>query len=106
HAATALETTSIHLTIGVAALTMLDVLQSVVDSLAGVGEFRKSLPTGIDPADQGSMAAIATKVMAEVAETMRQRAPELSADSAARLSRRHAHRTRPVAVRPLASLAA
>ncbi|MET0701605.1 MAG: cupin domain-containing protein [Mycobacterium sp.] len=106
HSAAALETTSIHLTIGVGALTVLDVLQSVVDSLANVGEFRKSLPTGIDPADQGAMAAIATKVMAEVAETMRQRAPELGADSAARLSRRHAHRTRPVAVRPLASLAA
>jgi hypothetical protein len=106
HSAAALETTSIHLTIGVAALTVLDVLQSVVDSLANVGEFRKSLPTGIDPADHGSMAAIATKVMAEVAETMRQRAPELSADSAQRLSRRHARRTRPVAVRPLASFAA
>lgn len=44
--------------------------------------------------------------MAQLTETMQHNASEISADSAARLSRRHAHRTRPVAVRPLASLAA
>jgi ribosomal protein L16 Arg81 hydroxylase len=104
HSAQALETTSIHLTIGVSSVTGLDVVRSLVDTLATVGEFRKSLPMGIDPTDHGSMAAMATKIMAEVADTMRHRAAEISAGGAARLSQRHAERTRPVPVRPLASL--
>ncbi|MGH3645182.1 MAG: cupin domain-containing protein [Myxococcota bacterium] len=104
HSAQAQETTSIHLTIGVSAVTGLDVVQSVVDTLAGIGEFRKSLPMGVDPSDQGAMAAIATKIMAELADTMRHRGAEISESGAARLSRRHADRTRPVPVRPLASL--
>jgi ribosomal protein L16 Arg81 hydroxylase len=106
HSAEALDTTSIHVTIGVAPLTGLDVVQAIVESLATLGEFRRSLPIGIDPADHGSMAAAATKVMAEVAETVRHRATEISDGSAARLSKRHAQRTRPAAVRPLAALAA
>ena len=39
HSAQALDTTSIHLTIGVSALTCLDVVQAVVDELATIGEF-------------------------------------------------------------------
>ncbi|MET0475782.1 MAG: cupin domain-containing protein [Mycobacterium sp.] len=106
HSARALETTSIHLTVGVSTVTGLDVVRSLLDTLAEVDEFRKSLPMGIDPSDQGAMAATATKIMTELADTMRQRAAELSAGGAARMSQRHAERTRPVAVRPLASLAA
>jgi ribosomal protein L16 Arg81 hydroxylase len=106
HSAVALKSTSIHLTIGVAAVTALDVVQAMVDTLAADGEFRKSLPAGIDPADHGAMAAMATKVMTELAETLRLRAADVSLDTAARLSRRHAQRTRPAPVRPLASLAA
>ncbi|CAN5601583.1 hypothetical protein BH11ACT6_BH11ACT6_39560 [soil metagenome] len=106
HSAQALATTSIHLTIGVASLTVLDVVDAMVKTLATDSEFRKSLPLGIDPTDRGAMAAIATKAMAEVTETFRQRAAEVSEGSAARLSQRHAQRTRPIAVRPLASLAA
>jgi hypothetical protein len=105
HSARSLETTSIHLTIGVSAVTAVDVVHAVVDSLAAVGEFRKSLPMGIDPADHGAMAAVATKIMSEVADTMRHRAAEVTDDAGRRLSRRHAERTRPVAVRPLASVA-
>jgi hypothetical protein len=106
HSAEALHTTSIHLTIGVAPVTAVDVAQAVVDSLAADRDFRKSLPMGIDPSDHGAMAAIATKVMAELADTLRHRAAEVSEDTAARLSRRHAQRTRPAPVRPLATLAA
>ncbi|WP_199256163.1 cupin domain-containing protein [Mycolicibacterium mengxianglii] len=106
HSAEALDNTSIHLTIGVAPLTVLDVVHAVVDTLATVGEFRTSLPMGIDPTDRGSMAAIATKVMAEVTDTVQHRATDISEGSATRLSQRHAQRTRPVAVRPLESLAA
>jgi ribosomal protein L16 Arg81 hydroxylase len=106
HSAEALETTSIHLTIGVAPLTVLDVVQSTVDALASDTNFRTSLPMGIDPTDQGLMAAIVTKVMAELTETVQHNAGELSNISADRLSRRHARRTRPVAVRPLATMTA
>jgi hypothetical protein len=106
HSARAIETTSIHLTIGVSPVTAMDVVEAVVDALAAVGEFRKSLPMGIDPADRGTMEAMATKIMGEVADTMRLRAAEVADRAAARLSKRHAERTRPVPVRPLASLAA
>jgi hypothetical protein len=61
---------------------------------------------GIDPADHGTMAAMATKIMTEVADTMRFRAAEVTAGAAARMSRQHAERTRPVPVRPLASMEA
>ena len=104
HSAKALEATSIHLTIGVAAVTGVDVVRAVVDALAADVEFRKSLPMGIDVADHGAMAATATKVMAELADTFRQRTAEFSASGAERLARVHAERTRPAPVRPLASL--
>jgi ribosomal protein L16 Arg81 hydroxylase len=104
HSARALDTTSIHLTIGVSALTALDVVRAVVDSLANVDEFRKSLPMGVDPADHDDMSAMTSKVMAQVVDTLRNHAVEVSAEAATRLARRHAERTRPVAVRPLATL--
>ena len=106
HSAQALATTSIHLTIGVAALTGFDVARAVVDQLATVAEFRESLPMGGDPADRDEIIATVTKVMAQMTATLRDEASALSTGTAARLTRRHADRTRPVAVRPLASLAA
>lgn len=106
HSARAIETTSIHLTVGVAALTTLDVVRTVVDELASVADFRASLPMGIDPADRDEMAAATTKVIAEVVDVLRHRADRVSDGAAVRLSRRHADRTRPAAVRPLATLTA
>ena len=106
HSAQTLETTSIHLTIGVSPVTTLDVVHAVADTLASDAEFRKSLPMGIDPADHGTMAAMANKIMTEVADTMRFRAAEVTTAAAARMSQQHAERTRPVPVRPLASMEA
>ncbi|OBK54812.1 cupin domain-containing protein [Mycobacterium kubicae] len=106
HAAEALENTSIHLTVGVSALTAVDVVRTIADVLATMPEFRKSLPMGIDPADHDEMASLTTKIAAEVVDTLRYRAAEVGDTAAGRLSRRHADRTRPVAVRPLASFAA
>ncbi|MDT5176962.1 MAG: bifunctional lysine-specific demethylase and histidyl-hydroxylase [Mycobacterium sp.] len=106
HSAQALEATSIHLTLGVSPVTGVDVARAVVDALATLEEFRASLPMGIDASDRGAMAAVASKIMAEVAETMRHRTAEITDDAAARLARRHAERTRPVPVRPLATLVA
>jgi hypothetical protein len=106
HAAQALENTSIHLTVGVSTLTYRDVVHALVEHLDTVGDFRKSLPMGIDPADPDEMMATATKVVAELVDTMRHRTDEVSEAAATRLTQRHADRTRPVAVRPLATLAA
>ena len=50
--------------------------------------------------------ATVTKVMAEMVDTLRDEASALSGGAAAQLTQRHAERTRPVSVRPLASLAA
>jgi ribosomal protein L16 Arg81 hydroxylase len=104
HAAQALDTTSIHLTIGVSAATGVDVARAVVDALADSAAFRASLPMGGDPADQDEIIATVTKVMAQMVETLRDDATALSGAAVDRLRRLHVERTRPVAVRPLATL--
>nr|CRL74269.1 cupin 4 family protein [Mycolicibacterium malmesburyense] len=104
HSAQARHMTSIHLTIGVSPVTAVDVAGAVVDQLATDAAFRSSLPMGLADADE-TMATV-TKVMAEMVGALRDDAANLSAGAAAQLSRRHAEKTRPVAVRPLASLAA
>ncbi len=104
HSARSLDTASIHMTIGVSALTYLDVVRAVVDTLAADEEFRKSLPMGIDATDRSEMASTTSKVMAQLADAVRDRAADLSDRAATQLSDRHAERTRPVAVRPLATL--
>lgn len=106
HSAQALETTSIHLTIGVSPLTGVDVARTVVDELASRDAFRQSLPMGGDPTDRDEIIATVTKVMAEVVDSLRDEASILSDGAAKTLVRRHADQTRPVAVRPLASLRA
>ena len=106
HSAQALQTTSIHLTIGVSTVTRLDVARAVVDQLATVDSFRTPLPMGGDPADHDESIATVTKVMAEMVDSLRDDASVLSGGAAATLIERHADRTRPVAVRPLASLRA
>ena len=104
HSARSMDTPSIHMTIGVSALTYLDVVRALVDTLAMDGDFRRSLPMGIDPTDRDEMVATTCKIMSQVADAARDRAADLSEGAAARLSDRHAERTRPVAVRPLATL--
>ena len=106
HSAQALETTSIHLTIGVSSVTGVDVARAVVEQIETVDAFRESLPMGSDPTDQDETIATVTKVMAQMVECLRDEATSLSGGAAARLTHRHAERTRPVPVRPLASLEA
>ena len=106
HSANAMDTTSIHLTIGVAALTGFDIARAVADQLADIEMFRESLPMSGDPTDQDETIARVTKVMAQMIGTLRDDASALSAGAVAQLTRRYADRTRPAAVRPLASLRA
>lgn len=104
HSARSEDTTSIHLTIGVSPLTYLDVVRTVVDTLAADEEFRKSLPMGIDATDRSEMSSTTSKVMAQLTDAIRERTADLSDSVAAKLSDRHAEKTRPAAVRPLATL--
>lgn len=107
HSAQATDETAIHLTIGVPALTRVDVARAAVDRVASaVEELRSSLPVGIDPADHDAMEAEATKVLLAFADNIRDRAQELGSAVADDLTRSFAGRTRPAAVRPLATLAA
>lgn len=106
HAAQALDTTSIHLTIGVAATTPLDVARAVLDQLSACEEFRAPLPLGINPANQDETAATAAKVISQIVAHLRDNADGLSTAAAEQLLRRHNSRTRPEAVRPLATLRA
>lgn len=106
HSARALEGTAIHLTVGVAPVTGLDVARAVVDQLATVEGFRQSLPMGTAPVDRDEAAATVTKVMAQIVEQLRDDAAGLGAGAAERLTRRHAERTRPDGIRPLAALEA
>ena len=104
HSARSQEATSIHLTSGVSAMTNLDVVRAVVDTLASDVEFRSPLAMGIDATNRDEMAATASKIMARLVGVMRDRADDLSDAAAARLSDRHAESTRPAPVQVLASL--
>ncbi|OPX07561.1 cupin domain-containing protein [Mycobacterium sp. AT1] len=106
HSARALGETSVHLTIGVAPFTGMDVVRAVVDQLEGVADFRRSLPAAVDVTDQSEMVATVTKLVAELTDRLRDHVFELGEEAATRMRSRYADRTRPVAVRPLASLAA
>jgi ribosomal protein L16 Arg81 hydroxylase len=106
HSAQALKTTSIHLTVGVAPLTGIDVARTVIDELTTAQTYRKSLPMGSDPTDRDEIIATVSKVMAEMVATLRDEASALSDGAATRLVQRHADRTRPVAIRPLAAVLA
>lgn len=104
HSARAGDTVSIHLTIGVASLTRMDVIRSVVDELIDVADFRDSLPMGVDPTDRDEMTATAAKLIAQLTDVLQERTTDLAEGAAERLADRHADRTRPVAVRPLAMM--
>jgi ribosomal protein L16 Arg81 hydroxylase len=106
HSARALDDLSIHLTVGISTVTRLDVVRALVDQLADHESFRGSLPMGIDQTDRDEMIATATKTIAQLTETLRDRTSDLGEGAATRLARRYSERTRPVAVRPLASLEA
>lgn len=106
HAAQAIDTTSIHLTIGVSATTSLDVARAVVEELGRLDEFRAPLPLGTAPTDRDAVQATTAKVIAAMVTALRDTAEALSAEAAERLAARHGSRTRPEALRPLAMLRA
>ena len=106
HAAQTLDTTSIHLTIGVAATTAVDVARAVLDRLGEVEEFRAPLPIGINPVDTDDVAATTAKDIAQIAGHLRDNSDALSGAAAEQLVARYGSQTRADAVRPLAVLRA
>ncbi|MGZ8178351.1 cupin domain-containing protein [Williamsia sp. SKLECPSW1] len=105
HSARTTDETSIHLTIGVPALTRVDVITAAVSRVAeSVTELRTSLPLGVDPTDHATLEAEATKALLAFADELRDRAHEWGSGVASDLTREIASRTRPAAVRPLATL--
>ncbi|GAA2056512.1 cupin domain-containing protein [Williamsia deligens] len=105
HSARTTDETSIHLTIGIPALTRVDVVRAAVDRVAAaVTDLRTSLPMGVDPTDHAALEAEATKALLAFADQLRDRAHEWGSAVADDLTREMASRTRPVAVRPLATL--
>ncbi|MXP21202.1 cupin [Gordonia sp. HNM0687] len=104
HSAQAMGETSIHLTVGVSPVTGHDVVRAITDALGDTDMLRESLAVPLDLADHDHTAAITRKVLTSVIEVLRADTDDLADAAATRLSRRHADRTRPVAVAPLATL--
>jgi ribosomal protein L16 Arg81 hydroxylase len=103
HSATALGGTSIHLTIGVAALTRHDVVERLVAAASGHEGLRTSLPVAFDRLDPDALRAIVEETVESLTEHL-SRGVDLDRDVAAPLRRRVPRITRPAPVRPLATL--
>lgn len=104
HSAVALGETSIHITVGVAAVTGVDVVRALLDVLGTESALRASLPLGVDLADRAETVAVANKTIATLVDTLRDNASELGEAAAAQLTATFAERTRAIPVRPLATL--
>ena len=63
HSATALGDTSIHLTVGMAAYTRADVVDTLLSLVGDTAELRASLPFGIDVADPAQLRPIVVEVV-------------------------------------------
>lgn len=103
HSATALGGTSIHLTIGVAALTRHDVLREVLARAAEDAQLRAALPLGVDLTDPATMAALVADAVTDLSRFSRAD-PELADRVGRRLRRRLRDSTRPEPIAPLATV--
>jgi len=103
HSATALGATSIHLTVGMAAYTRADVVDTLLSLVGDSPALRASLPFGIDVGDPEQLRPIVEETVADLV-----RALTASADpaelAARRLGARLGRDTRPEPVAPLATL--
>ena len=103
HSATALGGTSIHLTIGVAALTRHDVLREVLARAETAETLRAALPLGINLSDPGLVAALVADAVRDLAE-FSAADPDQAAWVSRRLARRVRDSTRPEPIAPLAAV--
>ena len=102
HSATALGGTSIHLTIGVAALTRWDIVERVVASLKDDVRLRASLPVGVTHAGPAGLAEIIAETVAAIEHDLRAEADVAGIGRA--LRGRFEASTRPEPVSPIATV--
>lgn len=117
HSATALGGTSIHLTIGIGARTRYDIVQHVLARLADDENLRRSLPLGLantgqvadgqdadgqDAEGQDAMRASVEQALAEIATALAR--DDVVETAAAELAGILGAQSRPVPVRPLATI--
>jgi hypothetical protein len=103
HSATALGGTSIHLTIGVAALTRHDLLREVLARAETAETLRTALPLGVDLGDPAVVAALVRDAVADLSG-FSATDPDQATQVAGRLSRRVRDSTRPEPIAPLATV--
>lgn len=105
HSATALGDTSIHLTVGMAAYTRADVVDTLLSVVGDTESLRASLPLGIDVSDPDQLRPIVEETVADLVRALTSTADpaELSARG---LGARFGRDTRPEPVAPLATLSA
>ncbi|MGY4856525.1 cupin domain-containing protein [Cryobacterium sp. AP23] len=103
HSATALGGTSIHLTIGVAALTRHDVLRDVLARAETAENLRAALPLGVNLSDAAVVAALVADAVADLSRFTGDD-PDQATRVARRLTRRVRDSTRPEPIAPLATV--
>lgn len=103
HSATALGGTSVHLTIGIPAMTRWDLVEQLVEQLRDDAVLRASLPLGIGDLGADELEAIVGETAAAMAVRLAGAAQDASAVGE-QLARRLAASSRPEAVRPLATV--
>ncbi len=103
HSATALGGTSIHLTIGMAAITRFDVVEELIGTLADDPGLRGSLPLGAGSATPGELVGLIEQVMTDAAARLSS-GRSAAAAVADRITARVQRSTRPAPVRPLATV--
>ena len=104
HSAVAQGEVSIHLTVGVHALTAYDLARELITSAASDRELRRSLPMGIDVTDADALGAQVKAAAARLTAAVDRADADQIAAVASRVGRRQAAETRPAPLPPLAQL--
>ena len=104
HSAVAQGEVSIHVTVGVHALTAYDLARELIAAAVSDRELRRSLPMGIDVADVDALAGHVKAAAARLTAAVDGADAEHIAAVVSRVRRRQAAETRPAPLRPLAQL--
>lgn len=102
HSATALGGTSVHLTVGIAALTRFDIVEQLTAGSAKATELRRSLPLGLDLSNTEELRSIVETAIDDL--TTHLRSASQATDIGDRLARSLREATRPEQLRPLATV--
>lgn len=103
HSAVALGGVSIHLTIGVAALTRFDVVQALISRAADDAALRSSLPLGVDLSDPLTVEALVRETTAALTANLSEPAADFVAE---RIGRTQRSAFRPHTVDPISTVIA